>query len=75
MLLKQHHKIILVVSVLLTAGCFVHDYLYDLPGTPYAIDEIVSDILWGGSIYFALFFGIISAIFFVFNKIVRKHPG
>jgi hypothetical protein len=62
--MKKHHIVILTVSILITAGLFIHDTLYDnLGGAPYTLGDMVKDIIFAGSFYTALFYVLISAFY------------
>lgn len=66
------YKIILLFSVCLMLLLFVHDAIYDDPGKPYPIQEIITDLLFAGTMYTALFFGAIAGVYYLANKIPDK---
>ncbi len=67
--MKKADKIILLISILLTSMLFVHDWLYDPVNGPYGIGQVISDILFAGTMYTGLFFVLLRAGYFTISRL------
>lgn len=65
--MKRPYRIILTISVVLTTILFLHEYLYDIPGTPYTILQTISEIIFTAPLFTGFFFLIISGTYLVIN--------
>jgi hypothetical protein len=54
--LSRRKRILLYAATLVTAGLFVHDYLYDKGSTPLIYEQVFCEIILSGTIYVGLIF-------------------
>ncbi len=69
--MKRPAKIILFISIVLTALAFIHDYKYDTPSVPYTTGMHIGEILIAGPIYIGIFFSIIYGVYALVKSLVR----
>lgn len=76
--MNTKQKINLAISVLLTSFCFLHDQLYDTPVVPYSSAETIAEILFVGTLYTAIFYGILlclyNGVLALYKKIRLANP-
>ena len=54
--LSRRKRILLYAATLVTAGLFVHDYLFDKGSTPMIYEQVFCEIILSGTIYVGLIF-------------------
>ncbi|MCB9047382.1 MAG: hypothetical protein H6550_14705 [Chitinophagales bacterium] len=69
--MKRPAIIIFIISVVLTALAFVHDYMYDTPSVPYTAGQYVVEILVSGTIYVGIFFALIYGLYALVRSAFR----
>jgi hypothetical protein len=70
--MQKPYKIILAISMLATLGMFIHEWVYDNPGSPYSAVQIVQDIIFGGIFYLGVLFSILSGLFCLFSALFKS---
>lgn len=61
--MKKNIKILLKLALLCTLAMFVHEWIYDSPGENYPLKSIILDILFAGTFYTLLNFGVLYLIY------------
>jgi hypothetical protein len=70
--MKAHKIVILVIAVLLTAGVWYHEYLYDYPKPPMTVWDHLFEIVFVGTGYATVFYFVMSGIYTLVAKVVSK---
>jgi hypothetical protein len=70
--MPRPYKIILFVSISLALGLFVHDAVYDNPGGRYPLSAMLTDLLFAGTMYTGLFFGLMIGIYYLVKLVLKK---
>lgn len=69
--MSKPYKILLFLSLLLTAAIFVHEWIYDKPSVPYTLQQTLTEIAIMGTLLTAVFFAILSGLFYLYTAAGR----
>jgi hypothetical protein len=66
--MKRPYWIMLTISICLMSIMFLHDAIYDDPGKPYPLSEMISDLLTTGVLVTGCFFIIMSVSYYLIDQ-------
>ncbi len=70
--MPKPYRIILAVPICLALGLFVHDAVYDNPGGHYLVSNIIADLLFAGTMYTGIFFGLMTGVYYLVRQLMKK---